>query len=457
MKKRILTALLALAGMLPAGAKVTLPPLFGDNMVLQQSAEVKIWGASDRRGAVEVTTGWNGKKYKAPVDASGHWEVRIGTPQAGGPYTLTLSDGERTVLNNILIGEVWLCSGQSNMEMPLKGFTASQPTEGAGEAIATAYKHKELRLFTVERIPSGVYTGRWEVCSAQSAADFSAVGFFFGRYIQDVLGVPVGMICSAVGGSRIEEWMDREYLAKYRPDQLFGTAEQGGGLYRAGIKPIAGYGLRGFLWYQGEANWEKNPGNYQNLMTDLVECWRRDWNDDTLPFYFTEVAPFHTATVGLREAQYAAMNSIPHSGMASTIDIGEQYCIHPARKEEIGHRLAFWALAKTYGIDGIRYKNPAYKSHSVDQDKVVVEFDDAELGFSPRNGIMGFEAVYKDGRIVPVPGDAVYIREKDLNVIELRPADLADVETIRYCYHPWVVGRLYNTFGLPVLSFSVNL
>lgn len=444
--------------------RITLPPILGDNMLLQQQSRVKLWGSSDKKSEVKITASWDGKEYRTKTDREGNWSVEIVTPEAGENYSITISDGEALTINNILIGDVWYCSGQSNMEMQLQGMTASQPVAGANEAISTAFKMKKMRIFTVAFGADGEgadkeYAGKWEIVDSSTAAKFSAIGYFFGRTLTDVLDIPIGIICSAKGGTRIEQWSDKADLDSFSPSELNKATVGNSGLYKQLVKPISQYNIKGFLWYQGESNWESNPVSYGAIFEKMIARWRSDWGQNNLPFYFVEVAPMkHIASVELRESQYRVARAVPFVGMASTIDVGEPECIHPSQKEIVAKRLSYIALSKTYGMSGIRSDNPYYKECRVNEDgKIWIEFNNAEFGFYPRNNIEGFEVAEADGVFKPVAADAVYIRELDKNFIQIENPEKTDIKYVRYCYLPWVKGALYNTFDLPVLSFSAEL
>lgn len=444
-------------------ARITLPPILGDNMLLQQNSDVKLWGKSDK-SKVTVTTSWDGKTYQTKTDDQGNWLVKVTTPTAGGDYFITLTDGEAITINNILIGDVWYCSGQSNMEMQLKGMTASQPIVGSNDAIATAAKLKKMRIFTVAFGSEGEgadkpYAGKWEIVDSATAADFSAIGYFFGRTLSDVLDIPIGMICSAKGGTRIEQWSSKIDLDTFTANERHSTTSDNSALYNQLVKPISQYGIKGFLWYQGESNWDSNPKSYGPVFEKMIARWRSDWGQGELPFYFVEVAPMeHLASVDLRMEQYKVAKKVPFVAMASTIDVGEPHCIHPCQKEVVAKRLAYIALAKTYGMSGIRADNPSFKECRITGNgKIWIEFDHAEYGFYPRNNIEGFEIAEADGVFRPVKAYPVYVRELDKNFIQIDITEITNPKYVRYCYQPWVKGSLYNTFGLPVLAFSEEI
>jgi len=262
MKKSLLLIIL-IAFLFSANAEIKLPAIFCDNMVLQQQTDAAIWGTAKPKTTVKITTSWNKKTYSVVSGTDGKWKTKVATPAAGGPFVITISDGKPVTLNNVLVGEVWVCSGQSNMQMTMKGYM-NQPVWGATEAIATS-SNQNIRLFSVERVkslnPNDDFTGKWLECNPENVADFSATAYFFGRMVQKALGVPVGLICSSWGGTRIEPWISEADIKNFDwvklPDKnMTGdfTQQTPTVLYNAMIAPMVGYGIRGGLWYQGESN-----------------------------------------------------------------------------------------------------------------------------------------------------------------------------------------------------------
>ncbi|HYH56096.1 MAG TPA: sialate O-acetylesterase, partial [Anseongella sp.] len=461
--KGLLTALLLLlAG--GAMAEIHLPAIIGSNMVLQRQSDVALWGRANANAQVVVTTSWNHRRYTAKADAAGKWRLKVQTPAAGGPYEIWFSDGKELKLTNILIGEVWVCSGQSNMEMPLKGYR-NQPVLHANEILSKAGQPR-LRLFHLERAASATElfdcTGSWEVSSALAAADFSAVGFQFGKKLQEVLGVPVGIIQSAWGGTPIEAWTDKASLVSV-PDvevpfpsdsvpagRLVSTC-----LYNGMIAPMAGFGIKGFLWYQGEAN-RARPGQYAQLMEAMVKGWRKKWSNDSLPFYYVQIAPYgYPAGAGtvpyLREAQLKALDLIPFSGMAVSTDVGNSETIHPADKTTIAQRLLYWALARAYGMEGIACQGPVYRSKEAKESKLLLKFDHAPRGLTSFDQpLSAFEIAGADRQFYPakavITKDGVLVHSDKVN------APVA----ARYAFSDRAEGRLYNTAGLPASPFRTD-
>ena len=286
-------------------AKVQLPAFFSDGMVMQQQATANLWGTATPRKTVTLTTGWDGKTYRATADTQGKWNMSVTTPPAGGPYSLTFSDGELTVLNNILIGELWICSGQSNMEMPMKGYK-NQPIEGADMDILRS-TNPSLRLFTVKRhstlLPQYDVTGTWNEAMPTTVREFSATAYYFGRLLNELLDVPVGLIVTAWGGSAAEAWMTEEMLRAFpevripRTDaDITSPNRTPTTLYNGMLHPLIGITMRGVIWYQGEDNTNR-PHSYADMFTTLINGWRAAWQQGDFPFYYCQIAPYDYALI----------------------------------------------------------------------------------------------------------------------------------------------------------------
>ena len=404
-------------------AKVQLPAFFSDGMVMQQQATANLWGTATPRKTVTLTTGWDGKTYRATADTQGKWNMSVTTPPAGGPYSLTFSDGELTVLNNILIGELWICSGQSNMEMPMKGYK-NQPIEGADMDILRS-TNPSLRLFTVKRhstlLPQYDVTGTWNEAMPTTVREFSATAYYFGRLLNELLDVPVGLIVTAWGGSAAEAWMT-------------------------------------VIWYQGEDNTNR-PHSYADMFTTLINGWRAAWQQGDFPFYYCQIAPYDYALITapgqepvqsalIREAQSQVEHRVPHTGMAVLLDAGMEKGIHPAKKRLAGERLGLLALTKTYGIEGVNGESPYYKSMEIQGDTVIVSFERADMWIS---GKECFESklfsVAGEDRIFH-PAKAWIVRSKMYVRSEKVPHPVA----VRYAFDNYVEGDLFCG-GLPLSSF----
>ena len=470
MKRRITTISLALMGLCGAftQAKVQLPAFFSDGMVMQQQATANLWGTATPRKTVTLTTGWDGKTYRATADTQGKWNMSVTTP-AGGPYSLTFSDGELTVLNNILIGELWICSGQSNMEMPMKGYK-NQPIEGADMDILRS-TNPSLRLFTVKRhstlLPQYDVTGTWNEAMPTTVREFSATAYYFGRLLNELLDVPVGLIVTAWGGSAAEAWMTEEMLRAFpevripRTDaDITSPNRTPTTLYNGMLHPLIGITMRGVIWYQGEDNTNR-PHSYADMFTSQIAMGvkRAAWQQGDFPFYYCQIAPYDYALITapgqepvqsalIREAQSQVEHRVPHTGMAVLLDAGMEKGIHPAKKRLAGERLGLLALTKTYGIEGVNGESPYYKSMEIQGDTVIVSFGRADMWIS---GKECFESklfsVAGEDRIFH-PAKAWIVRSKMYVRSEKVPHPVA----VRYAFDNYVEGDLFCG-GLPLSSF----
>lgn len=461
-KFRFIIVLLASFLLLAEGvqAKVTLPSFFSDGMVLQQQSMVAIWGSSDKQQQkVTVKTSWNNKKYTVQTDESGRWEVKVQTPVYGGPYAIEVNDGEVVRINNVLIGEVWLCSGQSNMDMRVSG-RYGDPVLGSLDAIATS-GNPEIRMFTVgskmTSEPLADCDGSWQEASSETVPEFSAAGYFFARKLYQVLHVPVGIIHASYGGSRVEAWMSKEGVAPYKdlPDVHNASI-----LYNGMLSPVVGYGIRGCLWYQGEANIDV-PDLYRQLFPSLVNDWRRQWGIGEFPFYYAQIAPFNynkgegkgKNSAYLREAQMKCLDLIPASGMILLTDIGDARTIHPMEKETVGNRFAYLVLGRTYGKKGFSTTGPLYKSMQVEGREITLSFDETGKGLTTyRQPLTGFEIAGED-RIFH-PANARF--GKDAQTVIVSSPEVERPVAVRYAFKDYVKGCLYNMSGLPASSFRTD-
>jgi len=447
-------------------ADIKLPAIFSDNMVLQQQSQAAVWGWAKPNATVSVTGSWNKKTYTAKSDAKGAWRVKIETPAAGfTPYTLTISDGKAVTIRNILIGEVWICSGQSNMEMPMKGFR-NEPIAGGPEAIALS-ANPGIRCFTVTKMskaaPQDDCTGAWEIASPNTTPNFTATGYFFGRLLNQSLNVPVGLVHTSWGGSRIEAWMTPDAL-KDIPEKTIPATDadikiQNGSptvLYNGMIYPILGYGIRGAIWYQGESNRDE-PALYVKMFDAMVREWRNLWGMGEFPFYYCQIAPYYygggTNSGFIREAQAKGMTTTPNTGMAVLMDAESVKSIHPPKKRDAGERMALWALAKTYGMEKMHYRSPEVKSLDIEGRVAILTFDMNENPGLTTYGkeILNFTIAGNDKRFVPAKaaysGNKVYI---------FSPA-VSNPVAVRYCWDDTSGTELFTVEGdLPVSSFRTD-
>lgn len=468
MKKYIILFLLILSGS-ASKAKVQLSPLISDNMVLQRDANVNISGKTDAHKTVSITPSWSGVTYKVKADAKGEWSALVKTSGAGGPYSMTISDGEKLVLHNLLLGDVWICSGQSNMEMVLRGFTG-QPVENSLNFILESNHYPNIRMFTVKRVPAispqMEIGGKWEQSSMDCSPDFSAVAYFYAKTLNEVLGIPIGIVHTSWGGANIETWMSGNTLKKYSsfneksikldtpyPQQMPTL------LFNGMIYPLKNMSVKGFVWYQGESN-IGNYEQYTSLFADMVKEWRGLFPQaEQAPFYFAQIAPFQydgwskDNSAFLREAQAKCLSVVPHTGMAVTLDIGELTCIHPSKKEEVGQRLAYQALAKTYHKTAFPCDGPVLKTAVTQNGKMVLSFDNAEIGLYPMHtNLEGFELAAEDGVFVP----AKAMVSNFGNTMEVWSDELSNPKYVRYGFRNYVKASLFNAYYLPAGSFRTD-
>ncbi|WP_017260012.1 sialate O-acetylesterase [Pedobacter arcticus] len=452
-------------------AKVTLPSVFSSGMVLQQNSLVNIWGKATKE--VRITTSWDGKNYITAPDKTGNWKTKLQTPTAGGPFTIIINDGEELKLTDVLIGEVWLASGQSNMEMPLKGFKG-QPVEGSEEAIKGSANPK-IRFFNVQNIswkkPLDDCKGAWLNASPQNASDFSAIAYFYAKILQEKLNVPIGIIEADWGGTVVQAWMSESALASFPETKVPVQANEGNkdkntatGLYNGMINPIKGYNIKGAIWYQGEQN-RNEPDLYLKMFPAMVKQWRKDWGVGDFAFYYAQIAPYISKTEKLsqatlklvpyvpvlRESQLLAEKKIKNAGMAVLMDIGASNTIHPPNKKSVAERLSYLALAKTYKFDDIPYTGATYKKSKVKGNAISLSFDNTAGGLVLKN---------KDSNNFEIAGaDKVFYPAKvvvDGNQLTLSSDKVTKPVAARYAFKAWAMGDLYNNAGLPVSSFRTD-
>ena len=493
---------------------VKLPALISDNMVLQQKTKVGIWGWGQPGEKVTVKAGWQWFGKSTTADDDGKWMVRIKTPRAGGSYEITIEGENRIILENVLVGEVWVCSGQSNMEMPVGNVAKWYSGVRNYEAEIAAADYPEIRLFKVGRKvaddPQSDCGGSWSQCSPKAVNDFAAAAYFFGRELHKELGVPIGLIDASNGGTNISAWMSEEVLesdADYKPildnyqrrlknypraikkyerklaehQKLVAKAKAEGkpvpwrqtfsrpvgkghrntpsGLYNGMISPLMSYSIAGVIWYQGENNTSRAAG-YSKLFAALIESWRRDWEQGDFPFYFVQLASFDTSVpwwggaginwVLLREAQLKTM-WVPNTGMAVAIDIGDANDTHAKNKQDVGKRLALWALAKTYGKDMV-CSGPIYQSMEITDGKIVLHFAHTGSGLMARDedGLKGFVISGADCKFVKA--DAVI----DSATVVVSSEKVARPVAVRYGWRDYPVCTLYNKEGLPASPFRTD-
>ncbi len=451
-------------------AEVKLPAIFADNMVMQQQTQANLWGTATPQKQVTVTPSWNKQSYTTKADAKGNWKLSVPTPQAGGPYEVVISDGTPLTLKNVMVGELWLCAGQSNMEMPMKGFK-NQPVEGANMATLKS-KNNQIRLFTLKRnsstVPAKDVVGTWQEARPETVREFSATAYFFGRQLEETLRVPVGLIVAAWGGSSCEAWMSNDMLKAFpeaaaKIPQPQGKIESKNRtpsvLFKGMLSPLIGLSMRGVIWYQGEDNWNRSH-TYADMFSTLIKGWRALWNQGDFPFYYCQIAPYDYAIITekgkeiinsayLREAQSKVEHMVPNTGMAVLMDAGFKECIHPYNKRTPGERLALLALNKTYGIEGISGDSPYYKSMEVQNDTVIVSFERAPMWVCGKNSYESNQFKVAGADRVFHPAKAWIQRSK----VYVKSDKVAHPVAVRYAFENDSEGDLFSCDGLPVSSF----
>jgi len=505
----VLTAWLMIALLAAvSAADIRLPAIIGDNMVLQAGGRVSLWGWASPNEEVNVSVSWRKVSWTIEADDTGKWIFQMAAPAVGGPYEMTFQGKNTITVKNILVGEVWVGSGQSNMQMTVRSSAnAEQEIAGATD--------EQIRLFSVERKvaekPQDDCKGKWVLCSPETVGDFSAVGYFFGRELRKELKVPVGIIHTSWGGTPAEAWTSpvalqenpnlepilaryRQALAAYpqaaakfkenlarweenaqqakaqdkkappRPTAPMGPdhPHSPSGLYNAMIAPLIPYTIRGAIWYQGESN-AGRAYQYRDLFPTMIKSWWTAWEqEESFPFLFVQLANFianpkmtgtepnDSTWAELREAQLMTLE-LPNTGMAVTVDIGDAKDIHPKNKQEVGKRLALWALANTYGKDVV-YSGPIYKSMVKQGNKIVLSFDHIGGGLVAQGGetLKGFAMAGADHKFVWA--DAKIEGDKIVVSCEKVPSPVA----VRYAWADNPVCNLYNKAGLPASPFRTD-
>lgn len=456
-----------------ANAQIKLPQIIADNMILQRNAPVPVWGWAKAGYTIKVS--FAGQQKSAVADASGYWKVvfnKMTANDKGQQMTIT-SDTSTVKLNNILIGEVWFCSGQSNMEYTMKlGPSYVKPAKGIdSSALELAVTTPNIRLFKVEKVYSlpDVTTKGWNESGGAALEQFSAVGYYFAKNLYNKLHIPIGMIQAAWGGSRIEPWTSPEaYAAEpaFKGDNATNIDSSATGkMYKSMVQPIAPYALHGFLWYQGESNCMINekPGRYADKMQALIDNWRKEFDNPKAPFYSVLIAPYyytkrkdhvpHTdQTLPEFWEQQIASLSIPYTDIITVTDLVDDLRnIHPSYKWEVGRRMALVALAKDYGCKNTIYSGPRYKSMEVKGDKLILQFNNAQ-GLKSSNGkpLNFFSIAGTDGNYVDANAKIKG------NTVILSANGVANPTIARFAWTETANPNLVNAAGLPALPFRTD-
>lgn len=439
-----------------AWAEVRLPKLLSDHMVLQRDMPIRIWGWADAHEEVSVVL--NGQRAECTAGSDGKWQVVLPAMKAGGPYDLMVKGTNELKVVDVLIGELWFCSGQSNMAWLMVGKTTRMD-----EDIPRA-DHPRIRLLMVPQPPEGQpivnepkndLAAEWRVCSPKTVGWFSAVAYYFARELERELQVPVGVMVSAVNGTRIEPWTPAVGVEAI--SELKGKDEpRDGELFNTMIRPFVPMTIRGVIWYQGEGN-VGDGFLYYHRMRALIAGWRSEWGLGDFPFYFVQIAPLNWGgkpkdqQADIWEAQTAAMR-IPHTGMVVTNDIGNIGDAHPRNKRDVGIRLANWALAKTYGRQALAFSGPIYRSMDIEGNKIRIHFDYAAGGLAARDGkpLTWFTIAGSDGVFRPAVG------EIDGETVVVSSQEVPQPTHVRFGWHQIAEPNLMNAAGLPASSFRTD-
>ncbi len=495
---RLLTFLIALTMMANlCVAEVTTSPVFGDSMVVQRDMPVHVWGWTQPN--IDVHVAMAGHEAETRSDKNGRFDVKLDPLPAGGPHEMVIQADETRTFKDVLVGEVWVCSGQSNMQWPVG--SANDPDL---ETLTANFPN--IRLITVPRVgiqePQNSFEGAWEACTPTSARDFSAVGYFFGRQLHQTLNVPIGLIDNAWGGSAAEAWVNRSELEKagkydellekwdtlaktydheaamnsYRKrlaaweknkkgnrprpprDQLTGN-HRPANIYNGVLHPTIGYTIRGAIWYQGESN-SSRAYQYRDLFPLMIKNWRDEWKQGDFPFYWVQLADFQaevdtpgdSSWAELREAQTMTMSKLPNTGEAVIIELGEASDIHPRNKQDVAKRLARWALANDYGYD-IPFRSPTYQSMTIKDGKATLKF--AHVGgkldtFDVREPI-GFAIAGEDRKFVNAKAK---ITGKD--TIEVWSEEVKAPVAVRYAWANNPICNVQSSEGLQMTPFRTD-
>lgn len=485
---RSLAGLALACGILPAvHADVSVPNIFSSHMVLQQAQKNRVWGKA--AAGEDVTVSIDKQTHTAKADASGAWQVTLDPLPVGGPYELVIKGTNEIKLDDVLVGEVWICSGQSNMQWSVNA--ANDP-----DLEKLSAKYPKLRMINFPQVgaqePIWSHPDRkWQVCTPETVGGFSAVGYFYGRQLHQTLDVPVGMINNAWGGSSCEAWISRPLLEAdplYKPmlerwdamakseEELKGKTDdaskealqklqgslKGQGrpsnIYNGVLKSHLGYGIKGAIWYQGESN-AGRAYQYREMFPLMISSWRKEWNQGDFPFYWVQLADFRDEKpepaesdwAELREAQTMTMSKLPKTGEAVIIDIGEGKDIHPKNKVDVGRRLARWALANEYGIK-VAYHSPQYKSMEKKDKTIVLTFDHVEGGWRP------FDVAVPRGFTIAGADKKFYKADAkvDGNRVVVSSKDVAEPVSVRYAWADNPVCNMFSGAGLPLTPFRTD-
>jgi hypothetical protein len=500
--KKLLLLSLVLCAKISVTAQIKLPALVGDNMVLQRNASVNLWGWAAPNEKISIQLEWQNNSIETTADKDGNWTAIAKTPD-GSPkaYSIILEASNKITLHNILIGEVWLCSGQSNMNFTVGREEKNWKTGVLNyeEEIKNA-NYPTVRLFTVanDASPKPLFDvkGNWQVCSPNSIGKFSAVGYFFGRELLQKLNIPIGLISSSWGGTKAEAWTSQQvlednpdfvpilernvvkeknyytdletYYSNTRKQKLDTNKESELSktvfkkpsresankepfvLYNAMLNPLVNYTIKGVIWYQGESNAER-AYQYRSLFPAMVKNWRSDWKQGDFPFYYVQIAPHNSQNAEIREAQLLALKTIPNSGMVVTTDIGDAKNIHPIDKQTVGKRLGLIARAQTYNEPNLVYSGPIYNHMKINKKRIQIYFDYANSGLSKKGELVKEFEIAGEDRVF-YPAEA----EIKANTVVVSSSKVKKPIAVRFAWKAVPEPNLFNTENLPASPFRTD-
>lgn len=497
--KKLLVILIVLGAKLDVTAQVKLPALVGDNMVLQQNTKVNLWGWASPNEKITIQLGWQTAPVEITASPDGIWKTAVNTPQGSEKkYNITIEATNKINLQNILIGEVWICSGQSNMYFPVGKEEKTWKTGVVNyeEEIKNA-TYPNIRIFTVltkaSPKPLDDVTGSWAACSPSSVKTFSAVAYFFGRDLYQKLDVPIGLISTSWGGTKAEAWTSQtvleenpdflsiletdakneklhqekleSYYANLKKERIVNNNDLSKSelkkpkkeenktsyvLYNAMLHPLINYTMKGVIWYQGESNAEQ-AYLYRSLFPAMVKNWRNDWNQGDFPFYYVQITPHRSQNPDIREAQLLSLKNIPNSGMVVTTDVGNATNIHPIDKQTVGHRLALIARAKTYNEGNLVYSGPIYNQMKIKKDRIQLFFDYADSGLVKNGEVLKeFEIAGEDK--VFYSADA----KIDGKSVVVSSAKVKKPVAVRFAWKAIPEPNLFNKENLPASPFRTD-
>lgn len=482
-----------------ASGELFMPSIFGDAMIVQRDKPIHVWGWTEPGTDVEITLA--DQTARGTADASGRFDLEIGSLPAGGPHEMNVrAGGESKTFADVLVGEVWICSGQSNMQ-----WSVGQSDDGDLESLSAKYPN--MRIISVPQVgtqePQRDFSGSWSAVTPETVKDFSAVGYFFGRQLHQTLDVPIGLIDNAWGGSAAEAWVPNEVLAadgrfdalmdrwekrmadydfdaqvrkwqrdrqawidagkkgnfRGRPRDDGAGNQRPANIYNGVLKPTIGYTIRGVIWYQGESN-SSRAYQYRDLFPLMIQTWRDEFGQGDFPFYWVQLADFMAEQTGpedsawaeLREAQTMTLDKLPNTGEAVIVDVGEGRDIHPRNKQTVGKRLARLALKNDYGID-VQAASPRYREMTVDGSKVTLKFDHVDGGLYTFdvNEPIGFTIAGEDQAFVPAKAKLI-----DKETIEVSSPDVAEPVAVRYGWANNPVVNVQSRAGLPLTPFRTD-